>query len=137
MKTSQQNATHINTGLNNTWRTQGVVKELTHTNSTVTDCRNTKIGIAYTRALLTFVIAAILLIGIVFGSGCKQRDTTTYIYRVQYVTSGAKSTAVSIERGTATYGSYEIGDTVHVNRGDTIVTDGRYRKAVITAILPN
>lgn len=74
----------------------------------------------------------LLLLGIVIIllSSC-QRDTTTYLYRVQFVTSNAKTVVADIEKGTAGYGSYSVGDTVHVTRGDSITTDGRYRKAIV------
>lgn len=84
---------------------------------------------------LLFLLVFPILLFIAFSLSSCQRETTEYHYRVQFVTSKAKTIVTDIEKGTETYGSYRIGDTVHITKENTISTDGRYRKAVVINIL--
>lgn len=79
------------------------------------------------KSLLLLIIIGILFV--IVATSC-ERTHTEYKYRVKFITSGAKSVVKDIELGTQTFGSYSKGDTVHI-KGDMIVKDGRYRKAVI------
>lgn len=134
MKPSQLNSHPFNQPTHNSFKVKSVVSNPSMSNSTNDPMKTIEAGIAFLLIALRLLVLAALLVAGMCLTSCR-RSHTTYIYKVQFITSGAKHNVIDVELGTETYGNYKVGDTVHVNRSDIIVTDGRYRKAIVIGIV--